>query len=110
LQSNIRYEIFKEPRGIPGHFKEIERMIYRVICFDSNADIRSSVCDVIETTSLFSAIARLLKYNFYKEDNYGEPIIKAGLSIYKSLGKHQPWSHSGEPIYSSQYVRKFYAS
>lgn len=85
-------------------------MVYRVICFDNNADIRSSVCDVIETTSLFSAIARLLKFNFYKIDNHGETITKAGLSIYKSLGKHQPGSHSGEPIYSSQYVRKFYAS
>lgn len=26
MQSVITYEIFKEPRGTPGHFKEIERM------------------------------------------------------------------------------------
>ena len=85
-------------------------MVYRVICFDNNADIRNSVCDVLETASLFSAIARLLKYNFSKENNYGDPIKKAGLSIYKNGPKNQPLSHNGEPIYSSQYVRKFYAS
>jgi|TARA_R110000824_G_C14907685_1_gene646196 hypothetical protein len=75
-------------------------MIYRVICFDNSTDIKNSVSDVMETTSLFSALTRLLSCNFHKKDPYGDPIIKAGLYIY----------NQEKLIYSSQYVRKFLRS
>ena len=70
--------------------------------FDNNTDVRNSVCDIMETTSLTTALIRLLDYNFHKQDSYGEPIVRAGLTIYRRL---ENWDQVS--LYSTKSVRDF---
>tara|TARA_R110002012_G_scaffold297954_1_gene496153 strand:- start:402 stop:665 length:264 start_codon:yes stop_codon:yes gene_type:complete len=75
-------------------------MRYRIICFDNNVDVKNSVCDIMETSSLGTALIRLLDYKFHKEDSYGEPISKTGLTVFKD------WE-TNKIIYNSKSVRDF---
>ena len=78
------------------------KFIFRVICFDNNTDVKNSVSDIMETTSLGTALIRLLDYNFHKEDSCGDPIVKAGLVVYRRL---ENWDQVS--LYSTKSVRDF---
>ena len=86
------------------NIKGVDKMkiLYRVLCFDNNTDVRNSVCEITETDSLTLAITRLIKFQFTKKDTTGEPISSVGLWVNEKFDNYDE-----EPIYKSKSVRLF---